>query len=327
MVMVLLEGGLGSQMFGYAIGRRTSLALGCKLELDIRNYYAYDKFQPELHHFDISARTMSMEESAERCGPDQSNVHVVHQRVHHFDPSMLEIEDPNCLIVGNYISEDYFFDAVDEVRRDFRRITTPDAYGQHMAAEIERVAASGATPVAVHVRRGDKANDPSVNQVHGTASVEYYDNAMALMGRLVENPWYFFFSDDPAWVETNVRFANGTVCRPDATSAPVEDMMLMAQCGHHILGNSTYSWWGAWLAEPREGHVVIGPRPFIADRTINTEDILLRDWIGLSLLSRPEPSLRVQRGKFAQAEQHVSLSGLSSVPDGLAALVAKLRTS
>jgi hypothetical protein len=294
MVSVLLEGGLGSQMFGYAAGRRLALAHGVDLTIDTRLYRSYDKFQPELHHFDVQASFPSWEECDRMYGPNNEHVNTVEPRHYHVDAAILDVADPNAMLIGNAISEDYFFDVVDVIRRDFTRVSQPVEYARMVSHHLSELAASGKTPVAVHVRRGDKALDPGINHVHGVATVEYYETAMALMDRLIDNPWYIFFSDGPEWVEANLRRSNAGVMRAPAGTPAIEDMLLMAECHHHILGNSTYSWWSAWLAEQRPDHVVIGPRPLMADRSYNTEDVLLRNWISLGATERATPSLRVK---------------------------------
>jgi len=310
MVMVQLEGGLGSQMFGYATARRLALVHGVEVMLDLRNYETYTKFSPELHHFNIQASTLTPEESSEICGPDNSRVRVIEPRHLHFDSSILDVPDPYVLLVGNCISEDYFFDVTDVIRKDFTRKTALTPYGERMQQLLRDVERKGFQPVAVHVRLGDKLYDPSVNRVHGTCSKEYYQNALALMGRMVERPWFVFFSDNPEWVLQQFSGDNFTIAEPPADTPAVEDMTLMTYCRHHILGNSTYSWWGAWLANAAD-QIVIGPRPFIADRSINTEDMLLRNWISLSAVERPvsilKPPAVVPTG-FAPSVTHSAAS-------------------
>lgn len=324
MVMVLLEGGLGSQMFGYAAGRRLALVHNTELKIDTRNYRNYTKFRPELHHFNVQASFPSWEECEQICGPNNERVRTVEPAHYHVDPSILDIADPSVLMVGNCISEDYFFDVVDVIRNDFTRKTVPDGYAQGVEQYIDTLAQRGYSPVAVHVRRGDKALEPSVNHVHGVATVEFYEQAMALMSRLVDNPWFIFFSDGPDWVEAHFNMPNANVTKAPAGTAPIEDMMLMAKCHHHILGNSTYSWWGAWLAEQRDDHVVIGPRPIMADRTQNTEDVMLRSWISLGATERANPSLRVSPGRASISSQNPLASRSKQEASSLA---SGLRTS
>jgi hypothetical protein len=287
MTIAQIEGGLGSQMYGYAAARRLASKYGVEVLIDARNYRTYTKFQPELHHFDVDATLLSHEQADNLCGVDNSRVPVVRPAHLHVDRSILDLQDPHVLMVGNYVSEDYFFDVTDIVRRDFKRVTDPDPYGLAAAHELRDRRAKGYELVSVHVRHGDYVNEADVNRVHGVCTPEYYERAISLMRRLVDNPWFVFFSDDTPWIEAQFDFPNRTITRPPVGTAPVEDMMLMASCDHHITANSSFSWWGAWLAEPREKQNVICPRPYIADRTLNTEDWPLRSWISLGSTQRP----------------------------------------
>ncbi|MCO5307769.1 MAG: alpha-1,2-fucosyltransferase [Austwickia sp.] len=285
MTIVQLEGGLGSQMFGYAAARALALRHGADVYLDLRQYRYYKKHLPQLHHFDVAATVLTNEQADELCGPDDSLVTSVRPRHLHVDHAILSLSSPHVLLRGDYLSQDYFHDAVDVIRKDFRRITPPSAHAVSVAHEIQQCRQRGLTPVAVHVRRGDYVSESDVLAVHGLCTPQYYSRARSLMSRLVEHPWYFVFSNDPAFAATLDFGPTATVVSTPETDAPVEDMMLMAQCDEHIIANSSYSWWGAWLTD-RKDHVVIVPRPFLADRSLNAEDWIPRDWIGLG--TQPE---------------------------------------
>lgn len=289
MTIARIEGGLGSQMMAYAAARRLALQHGLKVLLDARNYRYYKKFQVELHHFDIDAILLDDDQADEICGPDGSldpQVPVVRPAHLHVDRTILDLPSGMVSMWGNYVSEDYFSDIEEVLRKDFRRVTEPVPYAVETAEMIRQVEQLGFEPVAVHVRRGDYVLEEHVRVAHGTCSPEYYRNAFRLVERAVDNPWYFIFSNDSDWTAQHFAGENRTVTRPPADAPPVEDMLLMAACRHHIIANSGYSWWGAWLGD-NPGQVVVGPRPFMADRTLNTEDLMRRQWFTLGTQPRP----------------------------------------
>jgi hypothetical protein len=286
MTIAQIEGGLGSQMFGYAAARRLALRYDTEVLLDLRNYRTYMKFQPELQHFDVDATALTYEQADELCGVHNEKIQVVRNAHLHVDRSILQLPTPWVLMIGNYVSEDYFFDVIPTIRKDFVRLTEPDDYAKSTSDTLQGIREKGYSLVAVHVRHGDYVSEADVNYVHGVTTSEYYANAMQLMEQLVNNPWFVFFSDDTPWIEANFRITNRTVTQPPPGTAPIEDMMLMASCDHHIIANSGYSWWGAWLSK-NETQRVICPRPIIADRTKNTEDMPLRNWISLGSTIRP----------------------------------------
>jgi len=290
MTIAQIEGGLASQMFGYAAARRLALKHGAQVLIDPRNYRTYTKFQLELQHFDVQAVLLSPEQADEICGPADEGVVVVRPRHLHVDRAVLDLESPHVLMKGNYVSEDYFHDIEDVLRRDFRRTSTPTSYAVTARALIDQHRDRGRVPVAVHVRRGDYVSEAHTNSFHGTCTLDYYARACEVVARTVSDPWFFVFSDDPAWCEANFSGQRTTVLHAPAGTPPVEDMLLMAACDHHIIANSTYSWWAAWLGA-HDRQVVIGPRPFLADRSHNTDDILPRHWLAVG--AGPRPGLRI----------------------------------
>jgi hypothetical protein len=307
MLVVEIEGGLGSQMFAYAAARRLALVHGVEVHIDTRNYRTYKKFNPELHHFQVDAVFLSHEQADEICGPNNERIRVVQPNHLHFDRSVLDIQDPNVLMRGNYVSEDYFFDITDVLRRDFTRVTQRSPYATQLNAELNLIRESGFQPVAVHVRRGDYVNEGHVNEIYGLVTLEYYNNAMTLVSKLVERPWFVFFSNDSDWIAQHFAGPNRTITRFPPESAPCEDMLSMAQCNHHILANSGYGWWGAWLGE-KPNQVVVVPRPWLRDRSINTEDIPKRTWIGLGNLDRPTPHLHANAASLLDVRRTESRS-------------------
>ena len=104
--------------------------------------------------------------------------------------------------------------------------------------------------VAIHVRRTDYL----IQETSWALSFDYYIRAISYVKGKVANPSWFVFSDDPEWCKS--RFApllgNFAVVEGNAGN-PVADMHLMSRCKHHIIANSTFSWWGAYLAPASTG--------------------------------------------------------------------------
>lgn len=300
MLIVEIEGGLGSQMFAYAAARRVALTHGVKLHIDTRNYRTYKKFDPELQHFAIDATFLRDEEADEICGPNNERIAIVQPQHLHFDRSILDIANPDILMRGNYVSEDYFFDVTTPLRKEFTRVSQPSMYAFRLKAELTILRAAGYEPVSIHIRRGDYVNEGHIKEIYGLCSLDYYQNAMALVSKLVERPWFVFFSNDSDWIAQNFPGDNRTVTRFPADSPPCEDMLSMALCRHHILANSGYGWWGAWLAEHPDQTVIV-PRPWLRDRSLNTEDIPKRNWIGIGDAERPSSTLHPTAAALAMA--------------------------
>lgn len=113
--------------------------------------------------------------------------------------------------------------------------------------------------VSIHVRRGDYCSAKNRMIYGGICSVRYYRNAMRRMETLLqEQPHYFIFTDDPAWVKKHLHIENSILVDCNQDKNDWEDMMLMSSCRHHIIANSSFSWWGAWLGS-FPGKQVIAP--------------------------------------------------------------------
>ncbi|PJF45407.1 MAG: alpha-1,2-fucosyltransferase, partial [Candidatus Thermofonsia Clade 3 bacterium] len=114
--------------------------------------------------------------------------------------------------------------------------------------------------VSLHVRRGDFVQDPVVRRVHGVDLSAYYPRAVAMLMQYVNAPHFYVFSDDPAWVRGNLKLpAPMTVIEHNHGELSFRDMQLMSACRHHILANSSFSWWGAWL-NPQPHKLVVAPK-------------------------------------------------------------------
>ena len=142
-------------------------------------------------------------------------------------------------------------------------------------------------PVSLHVRRGDSTVS-ATNRVH--LPLEYYLNAIATMKERFDNPTFVVFSDDIGFVKDYLRLDGTTVFvgHNDDFSAH-EDLRLMSSCHHHIIANSTFSWWGAWL-NPRQDKTVIAPRQWYVTPDSYYPDLYPPTWTLVDVLSsQPDP--------------------------------------
>lgn len=131
--------------------------------------------------------------------------------------------------------------------------------------------------VSVHIRRGDYLSDKYRHALGDVCTEAYYNKAMDYMEQRMGHCKFYFFSDDIKWVKEHYRRSNATYIEEKmfADYQNWFDMCLMSFCSHHIIANSTYSWWGAWL-NPRE-KIVIAPKNW--SRTKNFADICPAEWI------------------------------------------------
>lgn len=202
--------------------------------------------------------------------------HGVHYREphFHFDPAFEQLSG-DLLIVGYFQSPRYFSGAEDAIRVAF----APEKLAGGAGSLAARLA--GEDSVAIHVRRGDYSVDPRAATVHGVLGWEYYDTAVAYVRERVPAARLFVFSDNhAAAAEAAARWPGAEAL---AGQVAGEDLYLMSCCRHHIVANSSFSWWSAWL-DGRGGGIRIAPRAWFtpaASATRDTRDLIPANWVRL----------------------------------------------
>lgn len=151
---------------------------------------------------------------------------------------------------------------------------------ENVQDEVKRVFALDITPinaVSIHVRRGDYVKHSNSFPPIG---IEYITQAVTIMRQKTGADNWIVFSDDPQWCRENIRI-DGSVTFVEGQNEK-QDLALMASCSHHIIANSTFSWWGAYLGHNPE-RVVISPSSKNwfgpANPCYNPKDIIPENWI------------------------------------------------
>jgi hypothetical protein len=263
-IAVTLRGGLGNQMFQYAAGRSLALRHATGLELDTSELaaagtpraYALGAFALPVRVVD-GVRSIDPRVSAPLRAAVATHARAllgapvrIHQKGFELQERFFAAPRRTHL-VGFWQSEAYFADHADQIRRDFAPAGSLPTEADELVAEVD-----GAGTVAVHVRRGDYAADPATRAFHGLLAPGYYANAVAEVARRAQVARAFVFSDDPAWCRRHLSLpVEATVVEGDWPDWV--DLVLMSRCAHHVIANSSFSWWGAWLGPA--GGVVIAP--------------------------------------------------------------------
>ena len=162
---------------------------------------------------------------------------------------------PFIYFKGFYQSEKYFSEIKDEIRQAFTfNLNIANAQSLEMMKQID----ADDKAVSLHIRRGDYLQPKHWESIGCVCQLPYYQNALSELEKRIPNPSYYVFSDDIDWVKENIPLENATYINWNKGEDSWQDMMLMSHCRNHIICNSTFSWWGAWL-NPREDKVVIIP--------------------------------------------------------------------
>jgi Glycosyl transferase family 11 len=291
-ITVSVFGGLGNQMFQYAAGKALAERHGVPLALDLGGFRAYPTRTYLLDRLQIpeaAVRALPTQEqegiaghfARERWGArvdrlmayaglalPRSSRNSYRERHFHFDP-LFETLGPDARLFGYFQSERYFCSIATRLR-DYFAPREPFPKPARMTAE--RILGSK-MPVSVHVRRGDYLQ-AATSATHGLLGEDYYRAALTRMEEILGEPFdLFVFSDDAAAAAEVLRFV-----RPDRIThvrgdpkRPWEDMALMARCRHHVIANSSFSWWGAWLNQAPDKKVIV-PRLWFTSKTLRTRD-------------------------------------------------------
>lgn len=285
MIIVALKGGLGNQMFQYALGRKLSIKNSDTLKLDTSGLSKAnevgDIYRPfALDAFNIKATVASAEESTLLRNPygalskalRKFRFKVLRQQNVGWFPSALK-KRGNVYLDGYWQSPNYFDDIRSTILEDFTLKQGLSSVAQEIAGRMQN-----SNSVSIHIRRGDYVSNKSVAASYGPCTPAYYEAAIASISSKVPNPSWFVFSDDTTWVKESMQFPGAVEYVSDQKLSDQEEILLMASCEHNIIANSTFSWWGAWLNQNPE-KVVIVPDPWFDTRPQDHAHLIPESWI------------------------------------------------
>ena len=259
MIIVNLTGGLGNQMFQYAFGKTIAKRHNTGLMLHFTNALFNTQRAYELDVFNISA-TFASSKDLQKLGIIQNrminrllylfderyqiqfNKHIVTQRYpYNYNSSYLSAKN-DSYIQGYWGDERYFKEIENIIRNEFTVKQELDERNKKILRQIKL-----SSSVSIHVRRGDYVtNKANIPQFIG---LKYYTNAIKQIEASVPNTEYFVFSDDIPWCKNSFKQIANKANFVDHNKGrdAYKDILLMSECKHNIIANSTFSWWGCWL--------------------------------------------------------------------------------
>ena len=190
------------------------------------------------------------------------------ERMHEFDKELFESCPDNVDLYGYYQSPKYFDHIKDEIKSDF---TFSDEV-ESVCSEMFETIQNGKKVIALHIRR----TDYTVNPNHPLQSMDYYKEALKTFDKNIN---LLVFSDDPEWCQQQELFADDSIMISQGNDADI-DLCLMSKCNYHIIANSSFSWWGAWLADSEQ---IIAPINWFANATADksVRDMAFGSWMWL----------------------------------------------
>jgi len=284
-MIVKLKGGLGNQMFQYAFGRAVSLQKKYDLVFDISAY--------EENSTRDTKRTLALNKfntkgifvSEKKGGGVFTRVI---QKIGHvfsplqpylFDKTAFENARQDSYFEGFWQNEEYFVAIADIIRNDFlpKELLSGAAERVH-----ERIRVTN-DPISLHIRRGDYIQDKRTRDYHGPLDLTYYKKAIDYLEEKIGCHFSIFvFSDDIEWAKTHMHSVVPSCAQiiyvSDNDIPDYEEILLMRTCKHHIIANSSFSWWGAWLNSSKN-KIVIAPKQWVKNPSIDISQVTPPDWI------------------------------------------------
>ena len=282
MIIVRVTGGLGNQMFQYAMYKSLEKK-GKLVKLDSKSFYETKKEHNgyELERiFDIKPNKPTKEDLEKF---DENNISTLFKikrklfgdkkfvydtKEYVFNKDVYKLK--NSYLNGYWQSIKYFEGIENDIKKDFRFKNQLDNKNLEILNEIEN-----SNSISIHIRRGDYMSPENYNMYGCIATPTYYKKAIKVIEEKVENPTFFVFSNDMDWVKKNIQI-NSRVFYIDINSGngSYKDMQLLSTCKHNIIANSSFSWWGAWLNE-NKNKIVIAPKKWINREDVDSNKIEL----------------------------------------------------
>ena len=279
-IRIKLTGGLGNQMFQFAIGFAIAKKNDVRLSLDLNyinqrqlfngfelekvfNIYSKVSFLNKA----LSFQSINFKEILNKIDVTFYNFKEPH---FHYTSKILDIPK-HSFLDGYWQSELYFKDYSKEIKKIFSFSDILDEQNQLISNDIDQ-----SNSISIHIRRGDfllKRNDN-----HYMNLKEYYLKAINESSKFFKNPKYFIFTDDPSWVTDNFVLDHSYfIVAVNQGAKSFYDMHLMSLCKSNIIANSSFSWWGAWLNDNKD-KIIYAPKDWFKDKSISTDDLIPNSW-------------------------------------------------
>lgn len=279
MIITKLQGGLGNQMFQYAIGRSLSIKSNAQLKLDISHFTNDNLRKYRLNYLNIIENIASKKEIKkiynnfnklfDNLKPFKKKI-IVEKNIN-FNKNILELKD-NFYLYGHWACEKYILDIKPILSKEF---TPKNILNENLQKNLKSIEQTNS--VSLHIRRGDYLTE-KISKIFKITTLEYYKKAIDKILEKEKNPYFYIFSDDIEWTNANLKISCPFHFVSQDNLEDYEELYLMSKCKHNIIANSSFSWWGAWLNNNPD-KIVIAPQEWFNDNSKNVSDLLPSDWI------------------------------------------------
>lgn len=286
-MIVRIKGGMGNQMFQYILLKQLELNYGVKnIKADFSFFTkGYGFFEDRLSLLDVHYERATKEDMKNVCFlPHDQKIHTLRYKIpvwiektfnpkYFFEPDR-GFRNPQSLLKyevldGYWQSWQYLNGIEDIIKKDFNIL-----YRCSDNTKRQAEAMSKQNAIMIGVRKGDYALESDHYFQIGS---DYQEKAAHYIAERIENPVFYVFTNDVAWVRNHMNFGNLNVVYRDKSMqvSDVEEMQLMQACKHAIIPNSTYHWLGSYLISNKD-KIIIRPEKFFCDGS--PEDLFPPTW-------------------------------------------------
>lgn len=288
MIISKLKGGLGNQLFQYAIGRRFAIDGQTDLKIDIgffdhQSNATQRDFKLQAFRIDASIATEQDKEAVLgrsffqpvkrrlwKMGIDIFHWNYLRETTYGYHSEVFKFKG-SVYLDGYWQCPLYFESIRTQLLQEIsikNNLQTND-----FIQKVEEM--KDKNSIAVHIRRGDYVTNPIVNHQFGVCPIDYFKRAIHFFRQEVLNAEFYVFSDDIEWCKANFKAENDI--QFVSGFADYEDLALISSCKHQIISNSTFSWWGAWLNQ-NFSKIVIAPKVWYIDSNLDTSLLIPAEW-------------------------------------------------
>ncbi len=285
MIITKLQGGLGNQMFQYAIAYSYSKTVYLDFSFLKKHKSSNHQFTkrdfelslfPHLKYYEFTEFLRNLYFSNNRKYRllrkfFRIKINIIRQKENEF----ISIEKSNNIYLdGFFQSEQYFLSKRKELLSVFK---FPALDKNNQAIRNKIIAHSNS--VSLHIRRGDYLKE-EVKKYHGILDQKYYDSAIEIIKKKYNDVHFYVFSDDENFAKEKYGDSENFTIIEGNTKEAWKDMALMTYCKHHIIANSSFSWWGAWLSTYKDS-INIAPKKWFNPElaNFNIDDFVPSHWI------------------------------------------------
>ena len=284
-IIANIAGGLGNQMFQYAAAYALAQNKNFKLMLDISDFTKINNRVFQLKYcFDITNNIATNKEVKSILGMrrfflirrilkkiNKTSPNLLIEEPYIFNERFLEVKN-SIYLQGYWQNYNYFLSYKNKLQNIFKlkSLSSKDILFSDHYLKMNNL-------TSVHIRKGDYINKYNKN-IFNQLGTKYYMDSISYIKNMVSEPFFFFFLDDYNWVKDNIKLPHNEYILMDHSLDSLIDFKLMSLCQHHIIANSTFSWWPAWLKDENRGDIVIAPKKWL-NTNLEPKGMIMPSWV------------------------------------------------